>query len=180
MIFLNKKLAMIRRKNFDQQGLSRFVSIAIMTGVLGASAILGRRNAPDGAHPSIRRWYQRLDKPAYTPPDAAFAMVWPGLEITLGLGGYRLLRKPSGERRNLALALWFVNVGLVGGWTQLFFRKRDLGASAAVSGLMLATGASYVAVAREVDRPTAATALPFVAWVGFATLLAGHVWQRNR
>ncbi len=30
--------------------------------VLGASAVVGRRNAPDPSHPAIRRWYRRLDK----------------------------------------------------------------------------------------------------------------------
>lgn len=180
MIDLKKTTAAFGHSVSDQQGFSRFASIVIVVSVLSASAVLGRSNAPDKSHPAIRRWYKRLDKPAYTPPDAAFALVWPGLETTLAIGGYRLLRQPAGHRRNLALGLWFVSTALVGAWTQLFFRKRELGASAAVSGLMMVTSASYVAVARKVDRPAAAAAIPFAAWLGFATLLAGHVWQRNR
>ena len=147
--------------------------------VLGASAIIARRNSPDPTHPGIRRWYKRLDKPGFTPPDPVFGAVWPVLESGLAFGGYRLLRQPPSPPRNMAVGLWLVTTAMVGGWTQLFFGEKRLAASAIASGAMLATGAAYVAVADRVDRPAAAAAVPFVAWLGFATLLAGRVWQRN-
>ena len=160
-------------------GLSPLMALGAVGAVLGASALVGRRNAPDPSHPGIRRWYRRLDKPGYTPPDAAFGAVWPVLETGLAVGGYRLLRQPSGTARNAAVGLWLLNTAIVGGWTQLFFREKRLGASAAASGAMVATGAAYVATAAKVDRPAAAAAVPFVASLGFATLLAGRIWRDN-
>lgn len=160
-------------------GFSAPAAAAIVAGVLGSSALLGRRNAPDRSHPRTRAWYKRLDKPGYTPPDAAFGAVWPTLETGLAVGGYRLLRQPPGARRNIALGLWLINTGLIGGWTELFFRKHALGVSAAASGAMVASGAGYVASAAKLDRPAALLGVPFVAWVGFATVLAEQVWQRN-
>lgn len=159
--------------------LGRGAALASVAAVLGISALVGRRNAPDATHPGVRRWYRKLDKPGFTPPDAAFGAVWPVLETGLAVGGYRLLRSPSGPSRNAAVGLWLVNSALIGGWTQLFFRERQLGASAAVSGAMVATGAAYVATAARVDRPAAALAVPFVGWLGFATLLAGRIWRDN-
>jgi 2-polyprenyl-6-methoxyphenol hydroxylase-like FAD-dependent oxidoreductase/tryptophan-rich sensory protein len=161
------------------QGLSPLLALGAVGIVLGASALVGRRNAPDPSHPNIRRWYQRLDKPGFTPPDAAFGAVWPVLETGLAVGGYRLLRRPASGARNAAVGLWLVNTAMVGGWTQLFFRKKQLGASAAASGAMVATGVAYAAAAAKVDRPAAATAVPFVAWLGFATLLAERIWRDN-
>ncbi|RXD05529.1 tryptophan-rich sensory protein [Sphingomonas sp. UV9] len=161
-------------------GLSRPAAFAIVATVLGASAVLGRRNAPDPSHPGIRRWYKRLDKPSYTPPDAAFGAVWPVLETGLAVGGYRLLRQPAGAPRNTAVGLWLLNSAMIGGWTEIFFRKKALGSSTVASGAMIVTGAAYVLAADRVDRPAAATAVPFVAWLGFATLLAERIWQRNR
>ena len=160
-------------------GLSRPAALAIVTAVLGVSALVGRRNAPDPSHPGIRRWYKRLDKPAYTPPDAAFGAVWPVLEVGLGVGGYRLLRQPASDARNVAVGLWLVNTAMVGGWTQLFFRKKALGASTAASAAMVVSGAGYAVAAARVDRPAAVTAVPFVAWLGFATLLAERIRERN-
>jgi len=161
-------------------GFSRLASAAIVVGVLGTSAVIGRRNAPDPSHPGIRRWYKRLDKPSFTPPDAAFGAVWPVLETGLAVGGYRLLRQPANPARNAAVGLWLLNTAMIGGWTQLFFRKRELGGSVVASGAMIATGASYVAAAAQVDRTAAGMGVPFVAWLGFATLLAEKIWARNR
>jgi tryptophan-rich sensory protein len=172
-------MADITKTAEPRTGLSRPAALAVVVGVLGISAVLGRRNAPDPSHPGIRRWYKRLDKPAYTPPDAAFGAVWPVLETGLGAGGYRPLRRPSGRERNLAVGLWILNTAMVGGWTELFFRRKALGASAAASAAMVATSAGYVAAAARVDRPAAATGVPFVAWLGFATLLAERIRERN-
>jgi tryptophan-rich sensory protein len=147
--------------------------------VLGAGATIGRRNAPDRSHPGLRRWYRGLDKPGFTPPDAAFGAVWPLLEGGLAIGGYRLLRRPASGSRNAAVGLWLLNTAMVGAWTELFFRRKRLGASTAVSAGMVATSAAYVAVAVKIDRPAAAVGVPFVAWLGFAALLAEGVRRRN-
>jgi tryptophan-rich sensory protein len=160
-------------------GLSAPAALGVVGAVLGLSAVVGRRNAPDPSHPATRRWYRRLDKPGYTPPDAAFGAVWPVLEAGLAVGGYRLLRRPPSTARNTATALWLLNTAMVGGWTALFFREKRLGASAVASGAMIASGAAYVAAAAREDRPAAAAGAPFVAWLGFATLLAGRIWRDN-
>lgn len=160
-------------------GLSPLAAASIVAAAMGVSALLGRRNAPDPSHPSIRRWYKRLDKPAFTPPDPVFGAVWPIVESGLAVGGYRLLRRRPSDGRNLGVALWLLNTGMIGGWPELFFRKRELGVRALASGAMIAMGAGYIAAAAKVDRPAAALGLPFVTWLGFATLLAEQVWQRN-
>ncbi len=160
-------------------GLSPLLALGAVAAVLGASAIVGRRNAPDPSHPAIRRWYRRLEKPGFTPPDAAFGAVWPVLETGLAVGGYRLLRRPPGAARNTAVGLWLLNSAMVGGWTQLFFRERKLGASAAASAAMVVSGTAYVAAAARVDKPAAAVGMPFAAWLGFATLLAERIRRDN-
>lgn len=167
------------RTGVSRTGLSKPVAALIVAGVLGASAVLGRRNAPDPSHPNTRRWYKRLDKPGFTPPDAVFGAVWPVLETGLAVGGYRLMRAPADPRRNAAVGLWLLNTAMVGGWTELFFRKRALETSAIAAGGMVVTGAAYVATAAKVDRPAAGLGVPFVAWLGFATVLATRISQRN-
>jgi benzodiazapine receptor len=162
------------------QFLPRLASAAIVAAVLGVSAALGRRNAPDPSHPDTRRWYRRLDKPSYTPPDAAFGAVWPVLEAGLAVGAYRLLRSPPSTSRTLAVGLWLLNTGMIGGWTQLFFRSRKLGPSALASGAMIVSGAGYVAAASKVDRTAAVVGAPFVGWLMFATLLSERIWAKNR
>ena len=38
------------------------------------------------------------------------------------------------------LGLWLLNTAMVGGWTEIFFRKRALRSGAVVAGTMVATG----------------------------------------
>ncbi len=133
-------------------GLSPFLAGSIVVGVLGLSALIGRRNAPDPSHPGIRNWYRSLDKPVFTPPDALFGAVWPLLETGMAVGGYRLLRRTPSTWRNASIGLWLATTGMIGGWTEIFFHKRALAPSAAASGAMLATTAAYVVTTRKVDR----------------------------
>lgn len=165
--------------NARPTGWSRAAAVLAVAAVLGASAALGRRNAPNAYHPGVRRWYQRLAKPGFTQPDAVFGAVWPVLETGLAAGGYRLLRHPPTPARNAAVGLWLANTGIVGGWTELFFRRHALGASTAAAGAMTLGAGALVATAVRVDRPTAALAVPFAAWLGFATLLAERIREGN-
>lgn len=160
-------------------GLSPVPAGMVAAGVLGLGALVGRRNAPDPSHPGIRRWYRRLDKPGFTPPDAAFGAVWPVLESLTAIGGYRLLRRPASPRRNVAVALWLADSAMIGGWTELFFRRRRTGSSAAAAAAMTAGAVALTATAWKVDRTAAATVVPLAGWLGFATVLAGAVWRRN-
>jgi benzodiazapine receptor len=160
-------------------GMSPLLAAGVVGAVLGVSAWVGRRNAPEPSHPHINRWYHRLRQPPFTPPDAVFGAAWPILETGMAVGGYRLLRQPAAPARNAAVVLWLGNAAMIGGWTELFFRRHQLGSSALASGAMVAGTGAYVAAARKADPVAAATAVPLLAWLGFATVLAEEVWRRN-
>ena len=68
---------------------------------------------------------------------------------------------------------------MIAGWSGLFFGRRQLGVSAITAGGMIAIAGGYAAVAAKTDKLAAATALPLMGWLGFATLLAEEVWRRN-
>lgn len=161
-------------------GASPLVAAAVVAGVLGASALLGRRNAPGPEHPSIDRWYHRLRKPGYTPPDPVFGVVWPVLETGMAVGGYRLLRQAPSPARATAVSLWLGTSAMIGGWTELFFRRHALAQSTAAAAAMTVASAAYVATAARVDRKAALAGVPLTAWLGFATVLARGVTRRNR
>ena len=94
--------------------------------------------------------------------------------------GCRVLRRPSTRQRNIALALWFGASAMIGGWTDLFFRRHALGASTAAADGMTAAGAAYVVTSARVDRPAALAGVPLNAWLTFATALAEGVRRRDR
>lgn len=154
-------------------------ALAVVAGAMALTAWSGQRFSPTPAHPGIRRWYRRLDKPGFTPPGPAFGAGWGLIETALAYGGYRLLRRRPSPSRDAALGLWVLNNLMIAGWSGLFFGRRALGPSALTAGGMIALASGYAAVASRTDRVAAATALPLIGWLGFATLLAEEVWRRN-
>ena len=167
-----------RPATFDQQGVPRPWAVGLAAAALVWPAIAGRLWGPHKLATGI--WYRLLRQPDFKPPDAAIPIAWSVIDSALAVGAYRLLRRPDSAARNRALAWWALNVGLIGGWSGLFFGRRNLPASTAVAAAMVGTGAAYVVQARAVDRPAAAAGVPFVAWVAFATVLTAAIWRRNR
>ena len=159
--------------------LHPIVAGAIVAATAGAIGWSGEKFSPAPTHPKTRRWYNRLHKPGFTPPGAVFALGWSAIELALGYGGYRLMRRPASDKRNLALGLWGLNSALIAAWSPLFFGKKATGASALAAGGMMVAAAGYGAASVRTDKMAAATAIPLLSWIGFATLLAEEIWRRN-
>jgi tryptophan-rich sensory protein len=124
-------------------------------------------------------WYESLRKPAWNPPDWLFGPVWTVLYGTVAVSGWRVFRAAPTPARSAALALWGVQLGLNTNWTVLFFGKHQPRAAGVDLGLLIASIASYVAVAYKVDRPAALALLPYLGWCSFAMLLNEEIIRRN-
>ncbi len=142
-----------------------------------AAALIGARNGPQAPRSAL--WYALLRKPAYTPPGRVIGPTWGVLEVLLAATGYRLLHQPATEARTVALGAWAGSLLGLAGFPWLFFRRKRLGSSAAVSAAMLAAVATTTIAARNVDRPASAMSLPVLAWLGFATVLSADLRRRN-
>ena len=162
------------------RGLSRGLSLLLSTSAYVVPLLLSRSSTPTPAHPRTLLWYTALRKPWFKPPDVAIPLAWMAIESALAFGGYRLLRKPSAPARNKSLGLLALNVLNIGGWSRLFFGRRNLPASTIAAAALVGTGAAYVAEARKADAPSALAGVPLVAWVAFATVLTAALWRRNR
>jgi tryptophan-rich sensory protein len=153
---------------------------AIASLAYGLPLLLSIGANPAPTNPKTFAWYATLRKPRLRPPDAAVPLVWAAIETGLAVGAYRLLRRGDSPQRRSALAAWAVNVAMIGGWTRLFFGRRNLPASTAAAAAMVATGVGYVTSARRVDNTAGTVGLPFVGWVAFATVLTASIWAMNR
>ena len=140
---------------------------------------LSRSTTPSPDHPLVFAWYRRLRKAAFKPPDIAIPIAWLGIETGLAVAAYRLLRQPSSRQRNRALGWLAGNVLAIGGWSRLFFGGKNLSSSTVAAAAMVGVGAVYVQQARRSDRVAAASGVPLVAWVVFATVLTGALWRLN-
>ena len=147
---------------------------------VGATAGIGSV----ASQPRITRWYSRLKKPSYVPPNGVFPAAWTALygdiAVTSAIAIDRL--RAGGrhdEARNYIVAL-AANLILNAGWSWLFFKYQRLG-TAAVGAAVLATSSADLARRTAAADPRAGAALlPYPLWCSFATLMSGHIWVLNR
>lgn len=124
-------------------------------------------------------WYERLDKPAWRPPNWAFAPAWTILYLMIAVSGWLVWRRHGFAGATLPLAIYAMQLLLNMAWTPIFFGLRRPGfAFAEILLLWLAIVATIVSFA-----PLHAAAwllVPYLAWVTFAAALNFSVWRRNR
>lgn len=159
---------------------SAVLAAVISLGAYVVPYAISRSTSPSPDHPRVFFWYRRLSKPSFQPPDIAIPITWIAIETGLAVAAYRLIRRPEGPRRNMALFWLAGNVAAIGAWSRLFFGSRNLPVSTIAAAAMVATGAAYVKEARKVDNVSAAAGVPLTVWVALATVLTAALWRRNR
>jgi len=153
------------------------VGLGVTAGAVLASALIARANAPIPVNPDAEHAYGKLDKPGFSPPKAAFAVIWPPLFIALTLSGLRIWNAPPSAARTQALTLWGAVQALNAVW--MAAGPRHLGGQLATAVASLGTSAAYAWRARQVDAPAANMVAPYVGWIGFANVLTEELWRRN-
>lgn len=129
--------------------------------------------------PAIPDWYQSLEKPAWTPPDAAFGPVWTLLYIAMAVAAWLVWKRGGWAAHRTALTLWVVQLVLNSLWSILFFGLRNPALALGEIGLLwLAILATLIAFWR-VSRPAGWLMVPYLAWVSYASALNFAIWSLN-
>lgn len=149
------------RRPRDYPALLAFVALCLAVGWIG-----GQVTAP-----AILDWYPTLAKPGWTPPNAAFPIVWTLLYVVMAIAAWLVWRQPGETPRRPALIAFFVQLALNFLWSMLFFGLRNplLGLIDII--LLLAAIIATILLFRRVSGPAALLLLPYLAWVGYATAL---------
>lgn len=121
-------------------------------------------------------WYDRLNKPAWTPPNWLFPVAWTTLYLCMAAAGARAAISPD---NGLAMALWSLQIALNGLWTPVFFGLRNMRLGLIVlSGLWVSVAATMVAL-WMVDGVAGALFVPYLVWVSVAGALNLSVLRLN-
>lgn len=166
----------IKRENHEKTGSRRDIIslIVFLMLCLTASVIGGAITAT-----SVGTWYPTLDKPWFNPPDWVFAPVWTLLYIFMAVAAWRVWRTPRSPARRNALLLFAVQLVLNVVWSLLFFGLQQIGmALVEITTLLVAIVANAI-VFRRLDGVAGVLFVPYVLWVGYATLLNLSLWLLN-
>jgi len=137
--------------------------------VLGGGLIIGFATAP-GA------WYAALSKPAFSPPNWIFAPVWSTLYIIIAVAGWRVWKE---DRNNAPMKLWWAQLALNFVWSPIFFSSHRIGIALGVIVLLLITIIGFMLMTWRLDKVASLLFAPYAAWVAFASVLNGVIWQLN-
>lgn len=122
-------------------------------------------------------WYRALDKPAWTPPNSLFPVIWAILYVSMSVAAARVAVQ---DGSSVAVALWGLQICINTLWSSVFFGLHRILAGAVIIGLLwLAVVATTSAFATH-DLLAAALMLPYLAWGTYAFALNVSVWRRNR
>jgi benzodiazapine receptor len=157
---------MTRSLSSQVVGLLGWLAAAFAAGAVGAAET---DDAPS--------FYARLSRPPWAPPAWVFGPVWSTLFVLMGVAAWLVWRSP-GSRRT-ALGLFAVQLVANALWSWLFFAwHRGALAMAEILVLLALIAATGVAFWR-IRRVAGLLLLPYLLWVGFASVLTWTLWRSN-
>lgn len=149
-------------------GLIGWLAISFIASAIGAVASL-----------QAGSFYIQLVRPDWAPPPSIFGPVWTAMYTLMGIAAWMVWRADGFRTAKIALTLFLIQLTLNASWSWLFFWWHQ-GALAFIDILLLwflivATLAAFWRI-----RPVAGVLLiPYLLWVGFASVLNYSIWQLN-
>ena len=138
-----------------------------------AAAWVGSRFMPG-------EWYAALAKPAWNPPNWIFAPVWTVLYLLMGVAAWLVWRQAGFGGASAALSLFVVQLVLNALWSYLFFGLQRLDLALVDIVVLWGTILAVAVLFWGANRLAGALLVPYLAWVGFATVLNFVLWRLNK
>jgi translocator protein len=146
----------------------------VLAGFIGASFLAGAIGSW-ATFANVRTWYPLLAKPSWNPPAWIFGPVWSTLYVLMGIAIWRAWR--TGPAARTLVAGYFVQLVCNALWSVLFFGLKQPAWALADIFLLLGLLGWMQRGLWRTDRSAGVLWLPYVLWVGFATVLnATIVW----
>jgi tryptophan-rich sensory protein len=125
-------------------------------------------------------WYQGLAKPAWTPPDAAFGLIWTLIFAGWAAAAVAAWRSARTHREAEAIAGLFAFNGFLNIlWSLIFFRMQRPDLALLEVALLWLSVAALVWVCGRVSRLAGLLLLPYLVWVSVAAFLNWEIVRLN-
>jgi len=128
---------------------------------------------------SIESWYNHLNRSPFTPPDAAFGIVWSILYLLLAVSYWMVYTAKAHPQRNIVLGFFSFHMILNWAWTPVFFTFHALLASYILLLAVIFTAAMVAYLIWPINKRAALIFVPYILWLNFAGHLAEYIWRNN-
>ena len=147
-------------------GLIAWVLASLAAGWIGSQFMTGE-------------WYAFLTKPAWTPPNVVFAPVWTVLYVLMGIAAWLVWKTTGFSGARAPLVLFLFQLALNAFWSYLFFGAHQ--PMLAFFEIIILWILILVTLVRfwKISPPAGILLLPYLCWVGFASVLNFQLWRLN-
>lgn len=121
-------------------------------------------------------WYRDLDKPAWTPADRLFPVIWAVLYVLMSLAASRVAAQPDSA---FALSLWSLQIAISTLWLAAFFGLHRVRTGAVIIAVLWAAVLTTTLAFLAHDGLAALMMVPYLAWGTFVLALNISVLRRN-
>jgi len=127
---------------------------------------------------AIPRWYDKLKKPNFNPPNWIFGPVWTLLYLLMGISLYFVLISSA----NISLALIIFGIQLILNifWSGIFFASHKPGWAFVEIIFMWIFIVLTLFVFYPISHIASYLLVPYLVWVSFASVLNFYVWELNK
>ena len=157
---------------FQKKGIQIAIAVAIclFAGFIGSVA----------TQTSVNTWYTGIEKPFFNPPNWVFAPVWTSLFVLMGVAA-GIVWSHGFYHKWVKTALYHFGFQLLLNiaWSLVFFGLKEIfGALLIVVGLFVLLLFTFKWF-KVVNKTAAYLLVPYILWVGFASVLNFAIWRLN-
>ena len=124
-------------------------------------------------------WYRALARPSFTPPSWIFGPVWTALYIMMAIAAWQVWLRFGFKQARLGLGLFIGQLVLNGLWSWIFFGQHWLGVAAIEIVVLWLMILATIVVFRKLHPLSAYLLVPYLLWVGYASVLTITIWSMN-
>ena len=146
------------------------ISIPLVIGGLSGLATTG----------AIDSWYATLNKPFFNPPNYIFGPVWTLLYVLMGISLFLIWKSPDGNLRNMALAIFIIQITLNFVWSFFFFYFHWTAIALFDIVILWISIILMIIAFLRIDKTAALFQIPYLLWVSFASVLNAAIWLLNK
>ena len=128
----------------------------------------------------VNDWYLTINKPSFNPPSWVFGPVWTTLYLVMGYSLYLVLKTEPSQTRTLVISLFAVQITLNFLWSLIFFRWHMMGLAFVEIVILWLCILLMALKMHQISSLAAWLQVPYLLWVGFASVLSGSLWWLNR
>jgi len=131
---------------------------------------------------SVDTWYPTLNKPSFTPPNAAFPIAWSTLYVLMGIAAGLVWSRLDMQREEVRKGLTFfaIQFALNMLWSYLFFGLQNpMLALVEIIILWLMIYETWF-LFKKVHKIAGWLMVPYLLWVTYALALNAGIWYLNR